>query len=234
MNILVVEDDARVADALRTALGMRGHDVVVANTGAEALEQLDACEFVLLDLGLPDLDGVEVCKRIRARSAVPVIALTARAEEIDRVMGLHAGADDYVVKPYSVHELNARIEAVARRSCRCGLDGRGHDPTCHGGAREVLAVGRLEFDLRSRTARLDGRSLQLTRKEFDLLVMLAEDPDSVHTREAIISRVWDENWYGSTRTLDVHIGSLRTKLGGYEWIETLRGVGFRLGVPARP
>lgn len=233
MNILVVEDDVRVADALSAALSMRGHEIVVVHSGADALERLDGCEFVLLDLGLPDLDGVEVCKRIRALSPVPVIALTARAEEIDRVMGLLAGADDYVVKPYSVHELNARIEAVSRRSCRCGLGERGHDPACHGGARELLTAEGLEMDLRSRSATLEGRRLQLTRKEFDLLVMLVEEPETVHTREAIISRVWDENWYGSTRTLDVHVGSLRNKLGSYDWIETLRGVGFRLGSPGK-
>lgn len=234
MIILVVEDDECVAGALRSALGMHGHRVVTAGTGQDALQQLDGCDFVLLDLGLPDLDGIEVCKRIRDLSTVPVIALTARSEEIDRVMGLHAGADDYVVKPYSLHELNARIEAVSRRSCRCGVAGDGHDPTCHGRAREVLTADGLELDLRSRSATLQGRRLSLTRKEFDLLAMLVEDPESLHTREDIIARVWDENWYGSTRTLDVHVGSLRSKLGSYDWIETQRGVGFRLGSAGRP
>jgi two-component system response regulator RegX3 len=231
MRILLVEDDEHVADALCAALRQQGHDIVSAPTAAKALASLDGCELVLLDLGLPDLDGIEVCKRMRARTSVPIIVLTARTDEIDKVLGLHAGADDYVVKPYSVHELRARMEAVTRRSCRCGVGPGGHDPSCGATAQEIVTAGPLSLDLRSRDVTLDGLPVQLTRKEFELLAMLMEQPDTVHTREAIIARVWDENWFGSTRTLDVHIGALRQKLGSYEWIETTRGVGFRLGTP---
>ena len=230
MRVLLVEDDEHVADALSTALRQQGHDITPGSTAADARAGLDDIELVLLDLGLPDLDGLEVCKRIRAMSTVPIIVLTARTDEIDRVLGLHAGADDYVLKPYSVHELRARMEAVLRRVCRCGVGSPSHESSCRG-AREVVAVGSLSLDLRSRDITLNGRPVQLTRKEFDLLAMLMAEPEKVHTREEIISRVWDENWYGSTRTLDVHIGALRQKLGSYEWIETSRGVGFRLGTP---
>ncbi|MBW8795392.1 MAG: response regulator transcription factor [Streptomyces sp.] len=234
MRVLLVEDDERVADALDTALRQCGHDIVLAPTASEGLVHLEGCEMVLLDLGLPDLDGVEVCKRIRFRSAVPIIVLTARAEEIDKVLALQAGADDYVVKPYSVHELRARMEAVLRRTCRCGVGPSEHDPSCATQRREVIGVGSLRLDLRSRSVTLNGKPLELTRKEFELLVMLVEEPGAVHTREDIINRVWDENWFGSTRTLDVHIGALRRKLGSYDWIETQRGVGFRLGSPSAP
>lgn len=230
MRVLLVEDDEHVADALGTALRQQGHDIVPVCTGADALAGLDGIDLVLLDLGLPDLDGLEVCKRIRAMSPVPIIALTARTDEIDRVLGLHAGADDYVLKPYSVHELRARMEAVTRRVCRCGVGSPGHQASCHG-TQEIVTIGPLSINLRSRDVSLKDRPLQLTRKEFDLLAMLMKEPEKVHTREDIISRVWDENWYGSTRTLDVHVGALRQKLGAYEWIETSRGVGFRLGTP---
>ncbi|WP_328690275.1 response regulator transcription factor [Streptomyces phaeochromogenes] len=231
MRVLLVEDDEHVADALGTALRQQGHDIVPVHTGADALAGMDGIELVLLDLGLPDLDGLEVCKRIRAMSPVPIIVLTARTDEIDRVLGLHAGADDYVLKPYSVHELRARMEAVTRRVCRCGIASSGHQASCHS-TQEIVTFGPLSINLRSRDVLLRDRPLQLTRKEFDLLAMLMEEPEKVHTREDIISRVWDENWFGSTRTLDVHIGALRQKLGAYEWIETSRGVGFRLGTPS--
>jgi DNA-binding response OmpR family regulator len=232
MRVLLVEDDKHVADALAGALRQQGHAIATGATATEAMARLEDCELVLLDLGLPDLDGLEVCKRIRDRSAVPVIVLTARTDEIDRVLALHAGADDYVVKPYSVHELLARMEAVLRRSCRCGIGQYGGpEALCHAEPQDVITAGPLSLDVRARDVTLAGKPLRLTRKEFELLAMLMAEPDTVHPREAIISRVWDENWFGSTRTLDVHIGALRNKLGAYEWIETSRGVGFRLGSP---
>jgi DNA-binding response OmpR family regulator len=230
MRVLLVEDDEHVADALSTVLHQQGNDTVPVSTASEALADLEGFDLVLLDLELPDLDGLEVCKRIRATSPVPIIILTARTGEIDKVLGLHAGADDYVTKPYSVHELRARMEAVTRRACRCGVGSSSGRPSCQD-AREVVTAGPLSLDQRSRDVTLSGRPIQLTRKEFDLLAMLMEEPEKVHTRKDIISRVWDENWYGSTRTLDVHIGALRQKLGSYQWIETSRGVGFRLGAP---
>lgn len=232
MHVLLVEDDEHVADPLSTALRKRGDDVVLVSTAADALADLEGFDLILLDLGLPDLDGLEVCKRIRDSSLVPIIILSGRTEEIDRVLGLHAGADDYILKPYSLHELRARMQAVTRRACRCEIGSVDHRPGCEGTA-EVMTVGPLSLDPRSRDVTLNGRPMQLTRKEFDLLAMLMSEPETVHTREDIISRVWDENWYGSTRTLDVHIGALRQKLGSYQWIETSRGVGFRLGTPPR-
>lgn len=228
MRFLVVDDDDHVGSALELALKQHGHEVARATTGAEALEAVAGADFVLLDLGLPDLDGTEVCRRIRKSSAVPIMAVTARSDELDRVLGLQVGADDYLVKPFGIRELLARVMAVTRR-----VEGGSLAPPvpARAASATLLRVGPLEIDLSAREATLDGKSLTLTRKEFDLLVMLAEQPGTVHTREAIIDRVWDENWFGSTRTLDVHIGTLRSKLGGYGWVTTVRGVGFRLSPP---
>jgi two-component system, OmpR family, response regulator RegX3 len=228
MRFLVVDDDDHVVSALELALKQHGHEVTTAATGVQALEAVAGVDFVLLDLGLPDLDGTEVCRRIRESSTVPIMAVTARSDELDRVLGLQVGADDYLVKPFGIRELLARIMAVSRR-----VEGGSLAPPASGRAAgaNVLRVGPLEIDLSAREATLDGKPLTLTRKEFDLLVMLAEEPGTVHTREAIIDRVWDENWFGSTRTLDVHIGTLRSKLGGYDWVTTVRRVGFRLSPP---
>ena len=227
VQILLVDDDDHVASAVEFSLRQHGYDVIRAATGAEGIEQAAHADFVLLDLGLPDLDGTEVCRRIRESSTVPIIAVTARSDEIDRVLSLQIGADDYVVKPFGTRELLARIEAVSRR-----VPGGALSPAQEDHAQgDVLRVGPLKVDVRTRQASLDGEQLTLTRKEFDLLLMLAEDPETVHTREAIINRVWDENWFGSTRTLDVHIGTLRSKLGSGDWVQTVRGIGFRLTPP---
>jgi DNA-binding response OmpR family regulator len=179
---------------------------------------------VLLDLGLPDIDGYEVCRRIRVSSSVPIIVVTARGDEIDRVLGLELGADDYLVKPFGFRELVARIHAVTRRTS-------GRDETVDSPIR--IADG-FTVDLRSRRAILDGRELALTRKEFDLLALLATEPGAIHTREEILEQVWDAHWYGPTKTLDVHIASLRRKLGDPTLIETVRGVGFRLRSGSSP
>jgi DNA-binding response OmpR family regulator len=181
-------------------------------------------EIVLLDLGLPDIDGYEVCRRIRVSSSVPIIVVTARGDEIDRVLGLELGADDYLVKPFGFRELVARIHAVTRRTS-------GRDETVDSPIR--IADG-FTVDLRSRRAILDGRELALTRKEFDLLALLATEPGAIHTREEILEQVWDAHWYGPTKTLDVHIASLRRKLGDPTLIETVRGVGFRLRSGSSP
>ena len=217
MRLLVVEDDSSIAEPLRTGLQREGFEVELVGTGAAALAA-DECDLVLLDLGLPDLDGRAVCRRLRERSDVPVIVVTARSEEIDRVTLLELGADDYVVKPFGFRELVARIRAVLRRTA-------GEQPARRQAAR--LEVGLLEIDVRTRSVSFDGRSVGLTPKEHDLLVYLARDPEAVHTREKIMEDVWDENWWGSTKTLDVHIASLRRKLAP-DVIETVRGVGFRL------
>ena len=215
MRVLIVEDDDAIAEPLAKGLAREGFAVERVATGAAALEA-PPTDLVLLDLGLPDIGGYDVCRRLRASSDVPIIVITARGEEIDRVLGLELGADDYVVKPFGFRELVARVRAVARRT--------GTRPD----AGDVLRIGPLEVDRRARRATLDGAELALTRKEYDLLAYLAADPGAVRTREDIIDEVWDPHWYGPTKTLDVHVAALRRKLGDPEWIETVRGVGYRL------
>ena len=184
-------------------------------TGQDALDAAPV-DLVLLDVRLPDVDGFTVCRELRSRSDVPIIMVTAKGEEIDRVVGLELGADDYVVKPFGLRELIARIRAVARRT-----PGR-HE------ARETLVVGALEVDVPARRATIDGRELQLTLKEFDLLVLLASEPGVVVDRQKILREVWDTTWYGSSKTVDVHVAALRKKLGDPTLIETVRGIGLRL------
>jgi two-component system, OmpR family, response regulator RegX3 len=218
VHILVVEDEDAIADPLVAGLRREGYDVARVATGEGALEASPA-DLVLLDLRLPDIDGLDVCRRLRERSRVPIIVLTARGEEADRVVGLELGADDYVVKPYGLRELIARIRAVTRRSASLA------------GAGGPLRVGELEVDERARLASLDGRELELTPKEFDLLAALARDPGAALTRQRLLAEVWQTSWYGSSKTIDVHVAALRRKLGDPGWIETVRGVGFRLRVP---
>ena len=216
MNLLVVEDDPAIGEPLRTGLEREGFQVNLVTNGADALAA-PAADLVLLDLGLPDLDGREVCRRLRTRSAVPIIVVSARGEEIDRVLLLELGADDYVVKPFGFRELVARIRAVLRRV--------GGEPDASVTGR--LQLGPLSIDRRTREVTYSEAAVALTPKEFELLVELASDPGAVMTREHLIDSVWDENWWGSTKTLDVHVASLRKKLAP-ELIETIRGVGFRL------
>jgi DNA-binding response OmpR family regulator len=215
MKLLVVEDDESISGPLRTGLTREGFDVEIAATAAEALAA-DIPDLVLLDLGLPDLDGRVVCRELRERSSVPIIIVTARGDEIERVTLLEAGADDFMVKPYGFRELVARIRAVLRRVAVT--------PTPDVEAR---SIGELFVDPKSRRVERDGVPVALTPREFDLLVYLAADPGAVFSRDQIIHDVWDENWWGSTKTLDVHVASLRKKIGA-ETIETVRGVGFRL------
>jgi DNA-binding response OmpR family regulator len=218
-RLLVVEDDDGIADPLVEGLERHGFEVDRVHTGAEALGATGP-DLVLLDLGLPDLDGREVCRRLRERTEVPIIVVTARADEIDRVLLLELGADDYVVKPFGFRELVARIRAVRRR---VGSTGDGH------AGRQNL--GDLAIDRDARRVWLAGLELDLTPKEFDLLSYLAEAPSQVRRREDIIAEVWDEHWWGPTKTLDVHVASLRRKLGDRAWITTLRGVGYRFDPP---
>ena len=222
-SVLVVEDEPSIADPFARALLRGGFCPTVARTGAEALQAVreHAPDVVLLDLALPDADGRDVCRQIRAGSDVPIIIITASGSVTDRVVGLELGADDYVVKPFAVGEVIARIRAVLRR-------GRSARP-----AHRRLVVGELTIDRAARRAFISDTELDLTRKEFDLLERLARDPGHVVTRETLMSDVWDENWFGSTKTLDVHISWLRRKLGddplAPRYIHTVRGVGFRLG-----
>ena len=178
----------------------------------------------MLDLALPDGDGRDVCRELRRRSDVPIVMLTARGTEMDKIVGLELGADDYVVKPFSAAEVISRIRAVLRRSSRA--DGSREKP---------IRVGELELDPAARIARLDGHELDLSRKEFDLLAELMRHAGQVVTREDLMAEVWDTNWFGSTKTLDVHVGWLRRKLGDDPadptYIETVRGVGFRFAAP---
>ena len=218
MHILVVEDEDAIADPLVAGLRREGYDVSRVDTGESALEASPA-DLVLLDLRLPDIDGLDVCRRLREHSRVPIIVLTARGEEADRVVGLELGADDYVVKPYGLRELIARIRAVMRRTASLGVTG------------ETLCVGELEVDERARRATLGSRELELTPKEFDLLAALARDPGAALSRQRLLAEVWQTSWYGSSKTIDVHVAALRRKLGDPGWIETVRGVGFRLRVP---
>ena len=214
MRILVVEDEDAIAKPLVEGLRREGFDVSRVATGAAALAA-PLPDLVLLDLRLPDIDGTEVCRLLRARSDVPIIVVTAKGEEVDRVVGLELGADDYVIKPFGFRELLARIRAVLRRTHRGTDDTR-------------LRAGSLELDLRSRRATLDGRELALTPKEFDLLALLASDPGAVVSRDHMLREVWNTEWFGPTKTIDVHVASLRKKLGDPRWIETVRGVGLRL------
>jgi DNA-binding response OmpR family regulator len=215
MRILVVEDEDAIAEPLVGGLRREGFEVERAATGSAALDAA-LPDLVLLDLRLPDVDGLDVCRRLRERSDVPIIVVTARGEEADRVVGLELGADDYVVKPFGLRELIARIRAVSRRT------------TARPHADEPIRVGGLEVDERARRARLDGSPLELTPKEFDLLAALARDPGAAVSRRRLLEDVWDTTWYGSSKTIDVHVASLRRKLGDPGWIETVRGIGFRL------
>jgi DNA-binding response OmpR family regulator len=228
-TILLVEDERSIAEPFASALAREGFDAVIAPTARAALELFHRHDpsLVLLDIGLPDGDGREVCRELRRDSAVPIIMLTARGTEMDRIVGLEIGADDYVVKPFSSGEVIARIRAVLRRTTR-------EEPA----PPAPVDVGPLRVDVAARTATIDGQDLMLTRKEFDLLARLVRDAGRVVTREDLMADVWDENWFGSTKTLDVHIGLLRRKLGDDpadpRFVHTVRGVGFRFAEDVAP
>ncbi|MFC6067370.1 response regulator transcription factor [Streptomyces ochraceiscleroticus] len=233
MRLLLVEDDNHVAAALSAVLARHGFEVVHARSGEEALHALvpDAAEpfaVVLLDLGLPDQDGFEVCGRIRKLTSTPVIMVTARSDVRSRIHGLNLGADDYVVKPYDTGELLARIHAVSRRT----VHGPGEQAAEDGGGEHLLRIGAVTIELATRQVSVNGGAVPLTRKEFDLLALLAQRPGVVFRREQIISEVWRTSWEGTGRTLEVHIASLRSKLRMPALIETVRGVGYRLVAPA--
>ena len=212
----MVEDDGAIAEPLVEGLSREGFDVALVANGSDALSA-PIPDVVLLDLGLPDIDGYSVCRQLRSRSSVPILVLTARGAEVDRVVGLELGADDYIVKPFGFRELVARIRAVMRRSGESVASD------------QVQVLGALTVDRRSRRVLVDGAEVTLSPKEFDLLALLAEDPGAVVNRHTILEEVWDPHWYGPTKTVDVHVASLRRKLGHPEWIETVRRVGLRLG-----
>jgi DNA-binding response OmpR family regulator len=220
-HIVVVEDDEGIGASLERTLVGQGYAVTWVRTGADALAAVDpATALVILDLGLPDQDGLEVCRQLRSGPAAPqVLILTARAEEADIVLGLDAGADDYLVKPFRLAELLARVRACTRR-----VDDE----------RDRLTIDDLAVDIGARTVEVAGTRVELRPKEFDLLVALARNAGRVVTREQLLEDVWDEHWFGPTKTLDIHIWSLRRKLdpeGGPSHISTVRGVGYRLDAP---
>lgn len=224
VRILLVEDDRSIADSLIEGLIAEGYSVEHAATGVAALAAANY-DMVLLDLGLPDIDGRDLFRQLRARRAMPIIMLTARAEEFDRVLGLELGADDYITKPFSFRELVARIRAVSRRTLETGAD---NTTTTASSPPEVQTILGLAIDRRTRRVHVDGEERLLTAKEFDLLAYLALDAGAVRTRTEILENVWDAHWYGPTKTVDAHVASLRKKLGHHEWIQAVRGVGFRL------
>ncbi|MEV7724746.1 response regulator transcription factor [Streptomyces sp. NPDC087917] len=233
MRLLLVEDDDHVAAALSAILARHGFRVTHARSGEEALQALlpagaPPYGVILLDLGLPDQDGYEVCGKIRKRTSTPVIMVTARADVRSRIHGLNMGADDYVVKPYDTGELLARIHAVARRTGAAEEAGPGGD------AHAPVRLGPVAIELPTRRVSVNGNDVPLTRKEFDLLALLAQRPGVVFRREQIISEVWRTSWEGTGRTLEVHVASLRSKLGMPALIETVRGVGYRLVTPPAP
>jgi DNA-binding response OmpR family regulator len=212
-SVLVVEDDLGIATQLVRGLTRGGYRVDHVTTGGAALAH-DAADVVLLDLELPDGDGVNVCRKLRQRSAVAIIVVTAYGEESDRVSALDAGADDYLVKPFGLAELQARIRAVLRRVRPGG---------------EVIRHGPLAVDLRTKKVTVNGSEVPLTPKEFDILECLAIDPGRVVGRQEVLESAWDSHWYGPTKVLDVHVAALRRKLGVPGLIETVYGRGFRLG-----
>ncbi len=225
-TVLLVEDEASITEPLAEALEREGFETKIAPTAAEALELAGRMEpdLVLLDVMLPDGSGFDVCRELRQRSQVPIIMLTARGEEADRVVGLELGADDYVVKPFSAREVTARIRAVLRRADSRAQPDEG-----------PLEVGELRLDPAKHEVTKDGEVIELSRKEFELLQLLMSHAGSVVTRERAIDEVWDTNWFGSTKTLDVHVSGLRRKLGDDSseprFLHTVRGVGFRFSSP---
>jgi len=217
--VLVVEDEQAIADLVRAYLRRDGFDVVWARSGEQALEELGrhVVRLVVLDVGLPGIDGLEVCRRLRVRSAVPILILSARDEEVDRVAGLEAGADDYVTKPFSPRELVARVKAILRRA------GSGS-----AGVAAALAVGDVELDRDAHLVRVAGEPVELTMREFDLLAALLAHPGVVLGRDRLLELVWGGGFAGGTRTVDVHVAQLRAKLGRPDFIETVRGAGYKV------
>jgi DNA-binding response OmpR family regulator len=226
--VVLVEDDHRIRSALVRALSERGHDVVASATGIDGLNRIveRAPDLVILDLGLPDISGTELLKMVRAVSAVPVIVATARDDDAEIVRTLDAGADDYVIKPFSADHLDARMRAVLRRAQGDGDNGEGAMP---------IELGGLMIDERARVASLEGRALDLTRKEFDVLMYLASRPGTVVSRRELLAEVWRQPYGGADKTVDVHLSWLRRKLGETaadpRYLHTVRGVGVKLVAP---
>jgi len=219
-TVLLVEDEENIASVVRAYLERDGYRVVWVGTGAEALAALERkpVQIIVLDIGLPDLDGFDVCRQMRTRSSVPIIMLTARDEEADRVAGLELGADDYVAKPFSARELVARIKAVLRRT----------EPSAQ---EDTLVLGDVVLRRRAREVSVAGTPVELRMKEFGLLACLIENRGLVVSRDQLLDRVWGLDFAGGTRTVDVHVAQLRSKLGRPELIQTIRGAGYKAVQP---
>jgi DNA-binding response OmpR family regulator len=217
VRILVAESDPVEALTIAGAFRRHGFEVSRAETGTKAVALSPTADLVVLSLELPDLDGLEVCRRIRLDSSVPIIATTARDTEIDLVVGFRAGLDAYLTRPYGLRELLARAEAILRRTQVRDAGG------------EPVSRGPLRINSQTREVYLHGRPIQVTRKEFDLLYLLAAEPDTLFSRRHIMSVVWEDEWAQSNRTIDTHVSSLRNKLGDPAAIRTVRGIGFRIG-----
>ena len=215
-TVLLIEDEESIASLVRAYLERDGYKVVWARSGGDGLAELPrhAVRMIVLDIGLPDVDGFEVCRQIRSRSSVPILMLTARDDEIDRVAGLEVGADDYVGKPFSPRELVARIKAILRR-----VDGEG--------PQERLVLGDIELNAAAREVKVAGRPVDLRAKEFDLLAFLMENRGVVVSRDTLLDRVWGMEYAGGSRTVDVHVAQLRSKLGRPNLIRTIRGAGYK-------
>ncbi|MGW7164036.1 response regulator transcription factor [Streptomyces sp. NPDC054884] len=243
MRILLIEDDPTIAEPLRQGLTRYGYAVDWAPTGTDGLRTAPASDMVLLDLGLPDIDGLDVCRRLRAHSDVALIMISARDSETDKVVGLELGADDYVVKPFLVRELIARMRAVQRRRLGDTVveHAPGPQPSGNPDAGRLVALptpppsneaygDRVIVDRRAHRVFLDGSELRLSPKEYALLAFLADQLDALVTRESIMASVWDAHWFGPTKTLDNHVSALRHKFGDALNIQAVRGVGFRLTI----
>ncbi|KOU75912.1 transcriptional regulator [Streptomyces sp. MMG1533] len=223
MHALLVEDDDRMAQALGTALSQRGHTVRRVGRAMDALRYIREAEFVLLDLGLPDLDGLELLRRLRTVCHAPLIVVTARCEERDIVQGLRAGADDYVVKPFRMNELMARIDTVRRRTGTPSVRAEGEEV--------AVRAGDVEIDVVGRAVTVAGTAVRLTRREFDVLAFLAARPEQVHSREEILYRIWGDAFLAASRSLDVHVAGIRAKTGRSDLVRTVHGFGYQLGSP---
>src|SRR6266550_2381452 len=219
-SVLLVEDEENLASLVRAYLEQEGYRVISAVTGAEALRAIDTepIRLVVLDLNLPDMDGLDVCRQIRTRSSVPVVMLTARDEEADRLTGLETGADDYIGKPFSPRELVARMKAVLRRA----------EPHAE---EELLVLGDIVLRRSAREVNVAGEPIELRPKEFDLLAYLMQNRGAVLSRDVLLERVWGYDYAGGTRTVDVHVAQLRRKLGRPELIQTIRGAGYKAVQP---
>lgn len=229
MNVLVVEDDPRIADVIEYALAADGHTVRMTQRGREAVQLASSVDFIVLDVGLPDLDGFEVCRLIRKESDAPILFLTSRGDEIDRVVGLEIGGDDYMVKPFSPRELTARIKAIARRQQPSARNGGSN---CH-----AVHYGPVSIDRERFRVTCEGAEVPLTRQEFRLLELLVSQPGRVFTREQLLDQAWGDGGIVTDRTIDVHVKTLRRKFAGLDFIETVRGIGYRVRetpLPAEP